>query len=97
MYSWQPPQGLFIIDGGNSSHRARQFFCGRTDALGFEARVDGFYRLIKRSATAGSLLTTDTRLTHVAVYAVRYQRLLRFPVKPMLDRLAAAPTESSPR
>jgi hypothetical protein len=32
-------------------------------------------------------------VTHVAAYAIRYQRLLRLPIEPLLNRLAGHPID----
>jgi hypothetical protein len=55
---------------------------------------DGQYRagLIRQLLTYALLAPLHGYpVTHVAVYAVRYQRLLRYPVQPFADRLAGDP------
>jgi hypothetical protein len=50
--------------------------------------------LVKQMITYPLLAHHDGRpVTHVAFYAVRYQRLLRYRVQPFLDRLAGSPVD----
>lgn len=50
--------------------------------------------LIRQILTYALLAPLDGHpVTHAAVYAVRYQRLLRYPVQELADRLAGAPVD----
>jgi hypothetical protein len=50
--------------------------------------------LVRQLITYPLLAHHDRRaVTHVAVYATRYQRLMRWPLQPLLDQLAGAPVD----
>jgi hypothetical protein len=84
---------LSLLDG----LRCADFLLGTTLLEVKSGRLDQdayLDQLIKQMLTYSLLANHDRHpVTHVAVYAVRYQRLLRYPIPPLLNRLAGTPID----
>jgi hypothetical protein len=82
---------LPLLDG----HRCADFLLGTTLLEVKSGRLDQDHYLddlIKQVLTYALLAHHDGHhLTHVAVYVARYQRLLRYPIPGLTNRLAGAP------
>ncbi|MGW3614533.1 hypothetical protein ACWD6N_32645 [Micromonospora sp. NPDC005163] len=84
---------LSLLDG----HRHADFILGTTVLEVKSGRLDEdryLNELIRQIMTYALLAHHDGhRVTHVAVYAARYQRLLRYPVDELTNQLAGTPID----